>query len=137
MQQLVAAANNMSLGPSPQPPPLSRTPPLPSVTPPLPSHTPPLQSHTPPIPTGTPQTMAANAAAYAAAMAAGQPNLQQTGFVNPGMMHSMEYQAAYQVDSSLQSSVAYWKSPLVSGTRKNDALCKIYHLSQIPHRNAQ
>ena len=98
MQQLVAAANNMNLGPSPQPPPISRTPPLPSGTPPLPSHTPPLQSNTPPLPTGTPQSMAANAAAYAAAMAANpQGNMQQQpGFVNPGMMHSMEYQAAYQ-----------------------------------------
>jgi len=52
MQQLVAAANNMNLGPSPAPPPLSRTPPLPSQTPPLPSHTPP--PHTPPLPAGTP-----------------------------------------------------------------------------------
>lgn len=43
--------------------------------------------------------MAANAAAYAVAMAAGpQGNMQQSGFVNPGMMHSMEYQAAYQVN---------------------------------------
>jgi hypothetical protein len=54
MQQLVAAANNMSMGPSPAPPPLSRTPPLPSQTPPLPSQTQPLPSHTPPLPTGTP-----------------------------------------------------------------------------------